>query len=250
MISIKVDNAQLKALTGNLPRKIQRSAAIALTKTAWHAKDETVRKMRSEIDRPTSFTLNALRVFPARYKSGGDMVARVEPKYDQEKYLRNIVGGLGGETRRHLKRFEKSLQAGAVMPYGWVCVPAKGMPLDGHGNMGRGMIMKLISQVGVELLSGYQNRSRDKKTIARNKKRNGTFFAMQPGNRQGLPPGIYQRVAVGGGFGARYGRAWGTRMVFLFVKAAFYKPQIDFDVIARKMVDQHFQVEFNRALTT
>ncbi|WP_288843521.1 hypothetical protein [uncultured Deefgea sp.] len=249
MISIKIDNAQLKALTGNLPRKIQRCAAIALTKTAWHAKDETVRRMRTDIHRPTEFTLNALRVFPARYKSGGDLVARVEPKYDQEKYLRNIVSGMG-ETRRHLKRFEKSLQAGGVMPYGWVCVPAKGMTLDSHGNMGRGMIMKIISQIGVELLSGYQNRSRDKKVIARNKKRNGTFFAKQPGNKQGLPPGIYQRVAVGGGFGARNGRAWGTRMVFLFVKAAFYKPQIDFDAIGQKMVDRHFQNEFNKALAS
>ncbi|QKJ67471.1 hypothetical protein HQN60_12570 [Deefgea piscis] len=237
-VTITVDQGAIKALGANLGRKVQRSTAIALTKTAWQTKADVVEQMKSKIDRPTTFTLNSLVVRPAKYDRGS-MTAKVEAKDWQEKYLRNIVSGVG-ESKRHLKRFELALQAVNQMPRGWVAVPAKEFALDAYGGMGRGILMKIISQIGTELLSGYQNKSTDAKVKARNQKRNGTFFAMQPGNREGLPPGVYQR--------RRFGSGWGSRMVLAYVKQARYKPQIDLEKIAEKAVSEHFQTEFIKAL--
>jgi hypothetical protein len=232
----------LQFLGHDLSVKAQRCTAIALTKTASAAKAAIVADLPRIFDRPVAFTMNALVVRAARYERGS-MTARVDFKDWQTKYMRNIIdGGADMAAARHLKRFELALQAVNAMPRGWVCVPAKGFPVDGYGNMGRGTLMKIVSQIGTELLSGYQNRTHDPKAMARNKKRNGTFFALQPGNKQGMPAGVYQRVRTGFG--------WGTRLVLAYVKSAKYTQRIKLKDYAQAAYQQHFQTEFNKAMNT
>ena len=139
-----------------------------------------------------------------------------------------------------MKRFELALQARLAMPKGYFAMPAKGVPLDGYGNVSRGFIAKVLSQLGTELLAGYQNTAKDAQAMARARKRNGTFFAMQPGNKQGLPPGIYQRIP--GGLGHK------TRAVFIFVRNTNYKVRLPFGKIVQDVYDREFRRLFAEAL--
>lgn len=226
-----------------LERNLERATAIALTATAKAAEDILKDRMRSVFDRPTPFTMSATVVRRARYSSSsrsGSLQSSVVFKDWQARYLDTMVEGFSPD--RGLKRFELALQAAGVMPRGWVCVPANGVALDGYGNVGRGQIMKIMSQIGTELLTGYQNRSTDPKRRAANKRRNGTFFAMQPGNRQGLPAGIYQRYKTGFG--------WASRMVFVFARRASYTKYFDLQKIGEQAMSECFDTELQKALAS
>ncbi|WP_028451870.1 hypothetical protein [Chitinilyticum aquatile] len=240
MIRISVDTSAVAQLGDKIARKAQRCTAIALTKTAQHAQREVVSDLGRVLDRPTPFTQRATVVKAAKYDRPNRMVASVQWKDWQAKYMQHMVAG--NPAQRAPKRFELALQAAGVMPRGWYAVPARGLGLDGYGNVGRGFIMKIISQIGSELLDGYYNRSRDAKKLAVNKRRNGSFFVKLPGNREGLPPGIYQRI--GGGLGQK------TRMVLAYVQHAGYRPRFDLDQRGQQAVDRHFATEFQKAFAT
>lgn len=235
MISIKVDTSDLRRLLDDGGRKATRSMAIALSKTAVHAQAMVKQQLPQVFDRPTSFTLAGTVVRRATYQS---LTAEVVAKDYQAKYLSpEVYGG-----QRKLKRFELALQARLALPKGWFVVPADGAPLDSFGNVSRGFIAKVIAQLGTELLSGYQNTAKGAKALGRAKAKNGTFFAIQPGNRQKMPPGIYQRVGTG------FGQA--TRAVFIFVQAARYKQRLPLDRIAQDAVRTHLRSEFDQAFRT
>jgi len=229
------------SITDKVSRKVERCAAIALTKTAQHSKVLLEAEMRSKLDRPTPFTLQGVVVRPANYRNS-TIEASIAFKDYQARYMDSMVAGL--PFQRGLKRFEKALQAAGVMPKGWIATPARGLGLDGFGNVGRGFLMKIISQIGTELLSGYWNRSHDAKVIARNKKRNGTFFVMLPGNKQGLPPGIYQRRQFGVGIGSSFG----SRMVIVYVQGGRYAKRFDLQRIGNRAVDATFHFAFRAAM--
>ncbi|WP_157669300.1 hypothetical protein [Chitinibacter sp. GC72] len=255
MITIKIDQQQIKQLGAQLERKVLRCTAIAMTKTAYHAKAEAQAEMRRVFDRPTRFTLNSMRVRGATYQGGPQTRSDASGNSYQIKSGRTnlsasvefqdagaaghwiAVQATGG--LRHMKRFELALQARGALPSGYQVVPARGAPLDAYGNISRGFIMKVISQLGTELMPGYSNTSKKEKVIAANKRRNGTFFVMLPGNKQRLPPGIYQGIQ--GGLG------WKTRMVLAFVRPAVYQRRLDIDGVGQRAVDRHFEHEFSRA---
>ncbi len=235
MISIKIDAAAAQTALAEGGRKAQRSLAIALTKTAGLANDQIKREMPTTFDRPTPFTLNGTVVRPARYNQ---LTASVVFKDYQSRYLlAEVTGG-----QRRLKRFELALQHRGVMPKGWFAVPADGVALDAFGNLSRGVLAKIIAQLGTELLSGYQNTAKGQDALQRAKRKNGTFFAIQPGNKSGLPAGIYQRIA--GSLGWRY------RAVLIFVQTSKHTTRLRLDDIGQAAVSQHLQDEFNKAFSS
>ena len=135
MIKITIDTKALAAGLQATQRKVDRCAAIALTKTAQHAQKAVIAEMPRVFDRPTPYALRGTRVKPANYKTGR-MEASVEFKTDvskgtpAEKYLHaEVFGGA-----RRLKRFEVALQRIGVLPAGMVVVPGKGIKLDAYGS--------------------------------------------------------------------------------------------------------------------
>jgi hypothetical protein len=236
-------------------RRINAVVATALTRTAVEVKAAEVSELAQSIDRPTPYTLSSIYVKPARADS---LAAEVWFKDDMAgsgtpatKYLLPQVEG----GQRHMKRFEKALQAAGVMPTGTVAVPGSAAKLDAYGNMSRGQIQQILSQAGTELTAGH-NRTLTKGTdrASRTKQRNaygragGQFVAVKV-QRGKLKPGIY--IAEARNFGAKLGlgRTGKLKPVLLFVRAANYRSRFDFHGVAERVSAERLPLQVTRALT-
>lgn len=209
-------------------RQIPFATALALTRTAQLVKAEIEREMRSVFDRPTRWTLNSLRLFPAKKTR---LEARVWMKNEADKAAPatqwlspQIEGG-----RRPLKRSEALLRRRGRLPADKFVVPAKGARRDRYGNMSRGQIQKILSGLGAQF-DAYQN-STDSRRSRGNRKR---YFVMRRGSE---PIGIAERT------GKRR-----LNLVLAYVSQPSYQPRLDFYGIGNRVAAKHLGEEFGRAL--
>lgn len=186
IIGLKAATKQL----ASLGKQANFAAALALTRTAKVAQEEIKREIQRKVKDPTKFTLNATFIRPATKQH---LVADVYLKDEAvkaippERWLRPLVEG-GGRTH---KRLEQRLIARGLLPSGWYAVPASGAQLDAYGNIGRGKIQQILSDVDAQydLMQNATPRSR-----ARNRRQR--FFAARRGVGH-LPPGIYLAQPTG-----------------------------------------------------
>lgn len=253
-------DAVTQALDGFSERRVRAAVATGLTRTAVQVREADVAEMRGAFDRPTDYTLRSLFVSPAK---ADRLMAEVYVKDNTfstgtpaTKYLLPQVDG----GQRHIKRFERALQAAGAMPSGWQSVPAQGSNsaarYDAYGNLSRGQIIQILSQVGVELTAGYNRRIAgpiDKRKGAQAKRRRalgraGGQYVAIPSRKGKLAPGIY--LATGRDFGAKvgYGRTGALRPVVLFVKATAYRRAFDFEGTSRRVAERTLVPNVQRAI--
>jgi hypothetical protein len=239
--------AAVLAAVRDIPQRvIPYAASTALTRVARRiAVEEMPAEMKRVFDRPTRYTLNSLRVVPAKRD---DLRARVYVKDDAtnngtrpEDYL---LPQVDGGTRRE-KRFERAMRYRGLLPNGWRAVPASGAPLDAYGNLRRGEIQRILTATKTTV-TGYQ----DKSTSARSKanSKNAPYFGVALGKvsivggemvrtRSHLAPGIYKRTA-----------ARGIKPVLIFTsKSPNYRRRLDFAGVSERVALEHFATEFNQA---
>jgi hypothetical protein len=199
--------------------------AKTLTDIADIAKNNAVKEMKTVFDRPTPFTLNALKIERATKRKLEAKVLLKDPTHidDPHHYLNVEVAG--GE--RGYKPFEARLYRKGLIPTGDYAVPGPGADFDAFGNMKRGQVTQMLSALdafgdaGFKANMGDKGRKRLGKTTK--KKRGMAYFAAEPGNKQGLAPGVYKRVNTG--FGGAITR------VLLFSGATHYEPRISLERI-------------------
>lgn len=237
-------------------RRIAATIATALTRTAVEVRNAVQEDLPKVFDRPTPYTIKQLRYVAATAQKPvaavGFNVEAIQDEFGKviryrqavsgetpaEKYLNpNITGG-----QRSVKRFEKAMQAAGYMPAGWYAVPGKGARLDAFGNVSRGQIIQVLSQLRVTLLAGStrnlpQVQGNERKVIRALKKAGGRYFVIKPGAKRGTP-GVYQRDF--------YSEV--LTPIFIFVKSASYRPRFDFDGIAGRIAAQRLQPNVARAI--
>lgn len=245
-MSIKSNFPAMADRISELGRQGPFVAAVSLTRTAQDVQAAIKEEMRTAFDRPTAYALNGMFLKRATKTS---LEARVWVKDDPfgkgvpaDRFLGpQIFGG----QRRH-KGAERLLQANGLMPDGWYLVPAAGAHLDGNGNIRRGQITQILSQLKVQRSAGHESRAtgsqRSNRTIAR---QGVTYFALPNGNR-GLLPGVYLK--------RRFGHGSAIRPVFIFVSKVEYQSRLKFHEIAQATIDArfpvHFEAELQKALRT
>jgi hypothetical protein len=210
------------------------TTAIALTRTGMRIKGAERDEMSRVFDRPTPFTLNSVYLRPAT-------PARLEAEvYFKDfapkgtpagKYLLPQVGG--GE--RDLKRFELRLQHAGLLPAGRALVPASGAALDAYGNVSRGLIQKILSQLKAQAdpLSNETARSRRRGA----KQHGGRYFYGNPGHRG---RGIWERFSFG------FGSA--VKPVFIEVRRRpTYTARFPFFDVGQRVANVAFGEEFTKA---
>lgn len=247
---IKSNVEGLLGFTGKLfYNQIPYATARALTRTAQGAQQAIRAEMMVQFDRPTPYTLNSTYVKSA---TKIDLVARVWIKDDTSKgtpaskYIGPQV--FGGE--RHLKRFERALQARGLLPPGTVAVPGSAVTLDQYGNVSRGLIIEVLSYLQSFGEQGYRanmsERRRDRMVRGGDGVRGYSYFVLL--KREGkLPPGIYRRVAYGNDPRIAHLAQGGAKPVFVFVRQPAYKKRLPFEDVARRVAEERFEVEFGRA---
>lgn len=234
MLSIKLDARQLDdaiaKMAGFSQRRMNAAIATALTRTARDAREAVRAELKRSIDRPTPYTINGLKFqsataqrLEARIWYGNEWQGG---KVGQGRYLYpQIEGG-----PRTLKRFEKALQAKGAMPYSMLAVPGPGAKLDQYGNVSRGQIVQILSQLGTELTAGYSrtlDRTKKGKVRAAYGRAGGQYVAITT-QRGKLKPGIY--IATGQDFGRKwgFGRTGKLLPVFFFVRSVRYTARFRF----------------------
>jgi len=236
---IRTDLDKLLPLLQADRKRINTSAAIALTRVAKSAQAEIRTEMQRVFDRPTPYALNSTYVKPA---TPSRLTSEVGIK-DQLSAGKGTAGIkflspqiYGGE--RGMKRFEKALQARGLMPVGMYAVPGGAAKLDAYGNMAASQIRSILSALGAaETYAGY-SANRTQRSRKRNR-RMANYFVGRPGGGR-LPLGVWQvfRFAMGSA----------VKPVVIFTKAPRYKIRLQFQDIVERVFDRDFNAFFADAL--
>lgn len=246
---------QVKRLLDEQQRQMPFAVALALTRTAQDVKKAEQAEMRSAFDRPTPFTLNSLFVKPATKQS---LEARVWVK-DTERPTHYLLPQIAGGDRS-LKRFEQLLVQRGVMRPEERAVPGGAAKLDAYGNISRGQIVKILSQLQAFNLAGSTANASGGKRSKAKRAREAYFVSTGPGTRptgkrswrngrmqQTLPRGVWVRKPhnVLGSF---------VQPVLLFVSRAAYRTRFRFDEVAQSTIARvlpgHLDAAIERALAT
>lgn len=252
-VTIESGLGGLPRLYIDVDRQMRYATSVALNKTATMVHEAITAEMRTRFDRPTPYTLKALRVKKARRE---DLSARVDFKEaagkgtSADRYLGPQVYGGG----RNKKRSERSLEA-AGMSASQYMVPGAGAILDAYGNVSRGQVIQALSYVQAFGERGYRSNStqRSRRRIAKlGKTAEGyktiggiQYFVSRGkgtqinGRRQPLDAGVWRKTGIHG---------VDVKPVFLFVDQPQYRPLLPFYETAEEVFTESFDAQFDTAL--
>jgi len=267
MIKITVDPDKVfqRELTALEQKKLPWATQQAVNRAAAEIKQVWAGKVEEVFDRPVALTRNAVIVKKARYIRNADGTRTPEPA---EIYIRNkaargtppakyllaqVYGGARAATG-----LEVGLQRLGILSDGQRAVPGEDMPTDGHGNVGRGVVKKILSQLGTRsgarTFQSPDKRQRRRKREARRATHAGDMFVVRGTrwhgytlNRDGsqrptsLRPGIYQYARSGGQRGSLH-------RLFVFVRSARYSKLFNIFDYAQREWDRRFPGIFREEL--
>ena len=134
-----------------------------------------------------------------------------------------------------------------------VAVPGLGAIIDGYGNMSRGQIVKILSQLRAFSAAGFDANATNSRRSKAKRAREAYFVSTGVGTHpfgghswskgkqtQHLPRGIWVRLAFGATETA-------VQPVLLFVKRASYSARLRFHEVAEETVTRVFAGHFDRA---
>lgn len=247
----------IKALV-QIEKQTRVATMIALTKTAGHTKRMMVEEFKASFDRPTPATLKSFFVDPAK-----------KDKLWSRVYLKDkAFGGKNGRSsaemlghhfeggQRTRKALEDLLTQYGLMGPGELVVPGAAAKLDRYGNMSRGQINQILSQLRI-IRAGFDNAPTGSRRSKRNVARAGVMF-WSHGQQGKKVPVIDKATGIEYGYtgGARNHLpkgAWvrtgtGVRPLLIVISAASYRRRFDFQRTAQAAVDRYFATEFDAAL--
>jgi len=231
---IKIDTKGgdlLKRTLSNLEqRQMPFALALAQTRTAKLVETAEVEEMARVFDRPTRFTLNSVFVRPAKKGGPGAVVWVKDYASKADAPIRWLLPEVDGGDRQ-AKRSEKLLGARGILSSGRFLMPGSGMALDGHGNISRGVMQKILSGLGAQG-DRYAN-STDSRRSRSNRKR---FFVLGKGSKA---IGIAQRTGKGSA---------GLRIMLAFAARPTYKHRLDFYGVADRVVRENLLEQTHQAL--
>ena len=225
------------------PRQLEIATQRAILKTAQAVRDAETEEMGRVFDRPTRWTMGAMKV-----KALGLLTVDVSI-VDPDGYYKRAANYLGtqvGGGQRRAKAMENTLQKRGLMPRGWLIVPGAGARLDSFGNISVGQIRQILSWF--DAAENWAGSTQNMGIAGRAKRIKGTrktagfeYFVVLPGKQKNLKqPGIYQR------FFFTQGKA--IKPILIYVKAARYRERFKFAEVAQHTVDQTWDPEFTKAI--
>lgn len=261
-IILKVDHnlPELQSrLKGLADRQLPFATARALTKTAQAGQVEVAAEIERRFDRPTRTTLKSLRVRPA---TKTDLTAMVFVKDrplggKNPNSMAQILGHQFAGGGRIEKALEVVLRSRGFLAAGEFIIPGAAAKLDRYGNMSRGQIQQVLSQLGVERAGSNSARTtsaRSRRSVAA---AGEIFWSMGPGSygpgaftrrnqfdfetgefkgrRQHLPKGAWMRQGKG------------VAPIMLAIGAPKYSRRIDMPRLIQTVIDRDFARIFSES---
>ncbi|QLQ25245.1 MAG: hypothetical protein HZT41_10545 [Dechloromonas sp.] len=185
MLNVKANiDGVIKAL-GKLEKQTTKATAIALTKTAKHAQRMMYDEFKGQFDRPTPLVMKSLFIEPATKDNLSSRVYMKDRALGgknmrsmSELLAHHFTGG-----RRVSKAFEDLLRRNNYLAAGELVVPGSAAKLDGYGNINRGQIVQIISQLGIAR-PGFDSTPTKSKRSRRNVARAGVIFWSRRAGRE------------------------------------------------------------------
>lgn len=253
-IKVKVDIDEVARQFGVAESQVDFAAARALTWTGQEVKRAEEAEIAAVISNPTTWTQRSVYLKPATKRDLRAVVWLKSDPYKQHPMLPLIEGG-----GRPMKRFEKRLQMLGYMRPSERAVPGDAASVDNYGNMSRGLIVKILSQLRTAVVQGdFSNASQSKRSRA--KRANVQYFASAGADRprsafagrtkggalrranaqQHLPRGIWERRQ----------HAWGSsvRPVLLFVDHYRYSKILRFFEVAERVTSRSMRRNLDKSM--
>ncbi|MBL3601085.1 MAG: hypothetical protein JMN25_14670 [gamma proteobacterium endosymbiont of Lamellibrachia anaximandri] len=225
MINVKVTTRGVKLVSDylkNLEKQSRFATSVAMNKTVFKVREDVQQEMKRVFDNPTRYTLNSIR-----YKKSTKANLSADVHIADEafkgippiKWLSpNIFGGV-----RPLKRSEMHLRRSGLLPTNSYIVPGKGLRRNKFGNVSKGQINKILSNVRAQN-DPYQNTPHGRGT---------SYFS---GTIKGTQ-GIWER------------RGRKVRPALIYTKRApKYRSIFEFHTVASKSADKHWPREIEKAI--
>jgi hypothetical protein len=252
MINIDVRGlSDVSRLVTRLSTEMPAVVAKAINNTAFKVRDAERAEMTQVFDRVKPWVLRTVYVTkatpqrlsaavgPNDYFSRGGFQGPSSLTPWEKILAPHVYGG-----NRLAKASERRLQQAGILPNGWVTVPGKGARLDSYGNMSGGQIVEILVWLNaMSMYSGDNTNRRDRQRDRKNKmeQRGESFFAIRPGARSHLHPGVYRKFANGR-----------IKPVLIFVSRATYRRRLRWFEIGNRVVADVFprelQYQYRRAL--
>lgn len=235
MIKVSIDGIDKAiARVKQIDKQVRYASMVAINETAKAVQGEIRREMSSSFDRPTPWTLQNVRI---RFARRDDLSAEVffgRDLYSKSKLTPQAILGhqfAGGERQR--KSLELYLQSGGFISPGEMVVPGAGARIDQFGNMSRGQVQQVISQLrlGLDPFAWTSMSKRSQASV----RRAGRIFWSRGGH---LPRGAW--VDQGGEIG--------LRPLLIVISGAKYKRRIDVRRIGAETVQRVMPKAFRSAL--
>lgn len=195
------------------------------------------RVMTRVFDRPTPYTLRsfyATKATPTKLKSETGLRDWAPKGTPATRYIGpHVYGG-----PRNASKFEGLLRARGIIGRNQFVVPAKGVELDGYGNVKRGTYTRILSALGAHRETGYQMN----RTGSRRSMRKAAKYQFFMGAPDGEKQAIWQRTQTG--FGS------GIKPIFWVVDSApRYRKRFAFFEVAENVHKAHYEREFTAAIS-
>lgn len=233
-LDIKFDTRQIERQLTDLQRnQIPFATALTLTRLGQRIDEGLKGAMRTGFDRPTPYTLRSTFIRPATKRRLEVTVGLKDRPFGGNRLSSaEILGHHFDGGIREPKALELWLRRAGYLGASEYVVPGAGARLDRYGNMSRGQIQQILSQLkaGPDASAYASSSARSR----RNVQRAGVIFWSRGGR---LARGAWQRVGK-----------YRLRPLLIAIAAPSYRKRIDLERIARQAVSRYGQLEFDRAL--
>jgi hypothetical protein len=237
--SMKVDTTQLKgAVEDHVQSQMPYAISVALNRTGRAVMAAEQKTMRDVFDRPTPYTLNALRL---KVATKTKQVAEVSYKDEAfkgtpaTKYLAPQVDG----GARSVKRVESLLRARGLLPSDMYTVPGSGAKLDQFGNFSRGQYSQILAQLQASRDYAQNETTASRRRKRRNPSKDVRYFVGRPGGGR-LPLGVWARY--------QFAQGYAVRPILMFVRAPHYSKRFPFYETADAMTAATLPGELEAAI--
>jgi hypothetical protein len=240
MLTVKLQGFdKLQAHIAGLQKQVRFATSKALNATAKKVQARVVQEMGAAFDRPTPYTLRSFALLKPATKAELTAIvglkdrAGAKARMPPAELLAHQFNGGG----RAWKGLELWLSRAGLIGAGEYVAPGAGARLDRYGNMSRGQVQQLLSQLraGPDPAAYASKSARSR----RNVKKAGRIFWARGNARDGhLPRGAWIDM----------GPPIGLRPLLLVVSRPTYRKRIDLERIAREVVGREFGPAFDAAL--